>query len=579
MASDRGARGEQHLDKNVTERSYIGKEDLLKMKKYLPILLLCAVSILPLIALAHTGLPATHDGQDHVARIANFYQSLKEGNIIPRWAGSLNWGYGHPILMFLYPLPSYLASLFHWVGFSLVDSTKIVFGLALVASALTMYLWMRAAFGKNAGIAGALLYVFAPYRFVDLYVRGAIGEHVAFIFPPLVLYFLYKLSQPLSRKLLALHGLGVAVSVAMLILAHNAIAIMFMPIIAVYMLYLFLFESKQKWLFGVVSAAAILAGFALSAFFWIPAYFEGKYTLRDIVTSGEAAARFVPWTWFLYSPWNYGQGDTLTKSLGFMQWAGILGALVVIWKTKFTKIRVILLSALGILLFSFFIMTSWSRPIWFAVTTLQKFQFPWRFLSVSVFVAAVAGGIAVGEHLKNNKNSPYIMAALCFLIIVITIPMWHPKAYVTHDESFYSGIYFSTTDTGESSPIWSVRFMEHTPANPMQVISGEALISVGIRTTTRHEYTINVIQPSRIVENTLYFPQWRVYIDGIPTDIEFQDPDYRGLITFRITPGNHSVVVVFENTKVRTVAERISLVALAIIGVSVLVGILWRKRT
>ena len=48
------------------------------------------------------GIPITHDGVDHTARIANFYQSLTDGNIVPRWGGNLNWGYGHPILIFLY---------------------------------------------------------------------------------------------------------------------------------------------------------------------------------------------------------------------------------------------------------------------------------------------------------------------------------------------------------------------------------------------------------------------------------------------------------------------------------------------
>ncbi len=542
------------------------------------LLFLVIFSIFPLISFMKPGLPLTHDGQDHVARIANFYRSLAEGNIIPRWAANLNWGYGHPILMFLYPLPSYLASLFHWAGFSFVDSTKIVFGLAFVASALAMYLWMKIAFGRTAGIVGALLYVFAPYRFVDLYVRGAIGEHTAFIFPPLVLYFLYKLSSSSSYKNSAANGIGLAVSVMLLILAHNAIAIMFMPIIGVYMIYLLLFESKQSWLFGVVSAAAILMGFALSAFFWIPAYFEGKYTLRDIVTSGEAAARFVPWTWFIYSPWNYGQGDSLTKSLGIMQWAGVVGAFMVIWKTKFTKIWIILISSLGILFVSFFIMTSWSKPIWFAVTTLQKFQFPWRFLSISVFAAAVAGGVAVSELLKYRKTAPYIMMIVCFLIVITTIPMWHPKAYVMHDESFYSGIYLSTTDTGESSPIWSVRFMEHTPAAPLEVIDGDATITNGFRSSTVHEYTLHVFKPTLFLENTVYFPDWNIYIDGAATQIQYQNPNYRGLMTFHVAPGTYSVKVVFENTKLRTVAERISLVALAIIVLSGIWSFLWRKK-
>lgn len=101
------------------------------IKRYSSILILIVIGFIPVIPLFHAGLPITHDGQDHVARIANFYASLSEGNIIPRWAENLNWGYGHPILMFLYPLPSYLASFFHFLGFSFVDSVKIVFGVVV----------------------------------------------------------------------------------------------------------------------------------------------------------------------------------------------------------------------------------------------------------------------------------------------------------------------------------------------------------------------------------------------------------------------------------------------------------------
>src|SRR5579859_8122639 len=114
-----------------------------KKKHFIYLVLIIIIGLLPLFDLFHAGLPVTHDGQDHVARIANFYQNLTEGVIIPRWAANLNWGYGHPILMFLYPLPSYIASLFHFIGFTLVDSTKLVFGLAFIVSGIGMYIWMR----------------------------------------------------------------------------------------------------------------------------------------------------------------------------------------------------------------------------------------------------------------------------------------------------------------------------------------------------------------------------------------------------------------------------------------------------
>lgn len=82
------------------------------MKKVLrsPIFLLICICTIPLISLIHVGLPLTHDGVIHVARIANFYSALTEGTLVPRWAANLNWGFGTPILMFVYPLSSYVAN-------------------------------------------------------------------------------------------------------------------------------------------------------------------------------------------------------------------------------------------------------------------------------------------------------------------------------------------------------------------------------------------------------------------------------------------------------------------------------------
>lgn len=51
-----------------------------------PLLWFLLLSTFPVLNLFYLGMPFVHDGQDHIARIANFYQSLSEGNIIPRLA-------------------------------------------------------------------------------------------------------------------------------------------------------------------------------------------------------------------------------------------------------------------------------------------------------------------------------------------------------------------------------------------------------------------------------------------------------------------------------------------------------------
>ena len=527
------------------------------------------LSLLPLINLLHPGLPVTHDGQDHVARIANFYQSLTEGNIIPRWAANLNWGYGHPILMFLYPLPSYIASFFHGIGFSLVDSTKLVFAAGFIAGMAAMYWWAKEEWSVWPGVTAAVLYGFAPYRFVDLYVRGDIGEHVAFVFLPVILWGVLRLSKD------ATHRAGfaaVTLGTALLILAHNALSIVFLPIAGLYGLYCF-FREKRRVLFMVSGVLAVLLGFMLSAFFWIPAFFEGKYTLRDIVTAGQIAGRFVPFGAFIYSPWSYGGTDQLSKSLGWAQLVAVVISLFIIGKSK--KFRIETAGAFGILLVSLFIMTGPSQFFWQHISLLQKFQFPWRFLSVSVAATSLLGGIVVAV---SGKKQHILAVALCALAVLGTATMWHAHAYKTYDPSFFTGVYKGTTDTGESSPIWSVRFMEHTATAPMSAITGTATITEVSRNTTSHIYRVLAQSDTRLLENTLYFPGWIIRVDGVPVPVQFQDPAFRGLMTFTVPKGVHTVSVSFTNTKLRTYSE-----AVTVAGAVLLIGILgtitlWERR-
>ncbi len=542
------------------------------MKKYL---LLIIIALLPLAGLLPGGLPVTHDGVDHVARIANFYRALSEGVVVPRWAELLNWGYGHPILMFLYPFSSYTASFFHFIGFSYVDSLKMIFGLGYVASGIAMYLWAKEQFDQNVGFAAALLYLFAPYRFVDLYVRGAIGEHMAFIFPPLVLYFMIRYFRNEYNKKSSIDLIGVSVSFALLLLSHNAISLMFIPIFIIYGVYLSIISKKYNHLLMV--GIFFIAGFLLSGFFTIPAFLEGKFTLRDIVTGNEYRSRFIdnPLK-FLYGEWNYGITGQFTVQIGIAQIAGLLLLPFLFFRKSIKKSQKILLFILLlVLLFSLFIQLSVSNFVYEIVTIFKKFQFPWRFLSLTAFASAVLAACPL--LLLEKKKRVWGVVMIATVLFVTTLPYWKAKAYTQSSDSFYEQIYNGTTDTGESAPIWSVRFMEKKPQAPIETISGKALIQQVSRTSTSHIYTIIVdTENARLRENTLYFPGWHARVKGKDLPIQFQDPSERGLITFELPKGTYDVAVVFEDTKLRLLSNVLTiLTALALFVFGVVV---WRKN-
>jgi hypothetical protein len=316
-------------------------------------------------------------------------------------------------------------------------------------------------------------------------------------------------------------------------------------------------------------------GFGLSAFFWLPAFFEGKYTLRDIVTKGEYSSRYVRLEQFLYGPWIFGGTGQFSVQLGIVHWVIIVGSAALLFFKKTAKEHKKFIVALLIIIsFALFLMISQSSILWQNITLLQKFQFPWRLLSVVVFSTSVLGALVVSAVPKNYKK--YVVGIVIFMMLFFSKDYVHAKGFLYYkDDSFFSGIYNGTTDTGESSPIWSVRFMEKRPKERIEVISGEAFVKEISRESTVHIYEVDVTEKSRILENTLYFPGWNVFVNGKKAGVEFQDPKNRGLITFFLEKGDHIVSVRFKETKLRLAANILSLLSLFFI---VILGILNRAK-
>ena len=132
--------------------------------------LLILISILPIISIFRNGDYESGDFNIHIYRIMSFYDSLKEGIIMPSWAAELNATYGNPLFIFNYSLPYYIISLFHFIGISFISSMKLYLGLTLYLSGIFMYLWIKELTGnKLAAFTSAIFYIFNPYHLIDVH--------------------------------------------------------------------------------------------------------------------------------------------------------------------------------------------------------------------------------------------------------------------------------------------------------------------------------------------------------------------------------------------------------------------------
>src|SRR3990167_10815794 len=79
----------------------------------------------------------------HIGWLYQMHQTLMSGKIPPRFVPDLSFGFGYPLFNFVFPLPFYIAEIFHVLGFSLVDSVKALFGVSLVLSAFSFVFLLK----------------------------------------------------------------------------------------------------------------------------------------------------------------------------------------------------------------------------------------------------------------------------------------------------------------------------------------------------------------------------------------------------------------------------------------------------
>src|SRR3990167_491946 len=212
------------------------------MKKGLiPILLILFFSILVSLPLLKPGLFIIHDDQQ-IARLLLFDQALKAGQFPPRWVDELGFGFGYPLFVFYPPLVYMVGELFHLIGFSFIDSIKLVFFTSIFASGLAMYILAKEFWDRQTAAVSALFYILVPYRALDVYVRGALAESFSFVWLPLILwsfYKLYKTNKPIYVYLSTIF-------LALLMITHNLIFLPFMLILPFYLFFLILVSDNKK---------------------------------------------------------------------------------------------------------------------------------------------------------------------------------------------------------------------------------------------------------------------------------------------------------------------------------------------
>ena len=357
------------------------------------------------------------DGIQHIARLMGTYQSITEGQTIPVIMSNFCNGFGYSWNIFYSPLTSYIPLIFRLFTSSFEIILKLFMVLLSFLSGIIMYTFVKKV-TKNrfAGLLAAIIYIFAPYRLTDMYMRTAIAELASFVFLPLVFHGMYNIfnDEEKSTKKSLILTLG-AVG---LILTHTVITMYTAIICFIYVLINFkALRNKQVWKMLGINVLLILL---LTSFYLLP-LLEHKVSAEYEVFQEGRMERTSELIRNKVDPIDliYTQKGEMNFEIGLVSILGVLLTAIAYKKIgkEYKKMYWFLLGT-GIVCI---IMSLRFFPFEHLPSVLKMIQFTFRLLEFSSFCFAFVAAVNYSIIIKNFSMKDVITLSTIAFLLSLTI--------------------------------------------------------------------------------------------------------------------------------------------------------------
>jgi hypothetical protein len=549
------------------------------IREAVPYLLVLLMTLPLAIPYLEPGYQFADDRYSPYLRVEGLRQAVGEGQVPPRWFAEFDGGYGSPYPSFYAMLFYDLAALINVAGVSVGAAVELSAFLVIIAAAVAMFVLVRSLWGVESGFLAAALYVYAPYHLVDAFIRGALSELAAFFWFPVIVYAIHRTILTRKKAWLAAAGL----SIAGLILTHNLMPIIFLPVVVGLMgifAVLTAEDAREKFMgVGMLGVSAGL-GLLISAYFWLPIVFERGLLRLDYFLQydfhGDFVSRGTLFAWASAEPPYASIGLVLVG-------AALAGSLVGLWSGSRSPHKILSLGALGAGTIFLFMVTRKSAWIWERVPLLPLVQFPWRFLAPASFSLALASG-PLPRLLRNSPARWSMAIAVAGMIYVQSSPLIHIADRIDGvkiDQMQICQEVWGTQDYRPSTSqtlFWRGPTPPGEPNDPLILLpcqgsvklssSGDAQVRSVSRQGLRWQVRYSAAGATTATIPQFYFPGWSAAVDGVPTAIE--PAAGNGLLQVALPAGVHLLQVDYGETRVERIGD-----LLTVMGIAILVGIGW----
>lgn len=511
-----------------------------------------------------TGFFPTHDGEWAVVRLSDMYREVKDLQFPPRISGYLNFEYGYPLFNFAYPMPYYLGLFFVFLKLGFVNAVKILFSLSVIFSFLSMFFLSKTLWKNNlAGFVSGILYIYVPYRIVDLFVRGSLGESLAFVLFPLILLGIRNIYE--DRKI-HLNIFITGFLFALLIMTHNIMAVLF-GLIILFILIAAVIGKKFKFVYNLFSS--LFYSFCISAFFWIPAIFEKNLILLSKIPIADRSIYFVNPIQLFIPKWGYG---VPTDANGFGYQIGIPQIVIVflvlvmalVNRNKESKRVLFFVFIITLLLFLLF---SPSAFIWNNFPLLSEINYPWTILAIIAFLSSLVAGYLT----KLGKTFIGVSLLLCVISVILIIPNAKPQYQINRGDNYYLTNQATTTSSNELMPLWVKEMPNKKADDKVKLISGQ--IENLSYNSKKISFAVNLPKRQSVTINNIYYPGWIFSIDKAKTQINYNNK--YGVMEITVPSGKHVINGKLTETSLRLFSDVISLLSVLLFPI---IFLFYKKR-
>lgn len=487
----------------------------------------------------------------------HFAAQFWAGDLYPHWLLDMNGGLGSPVFFYYPPVAYYLTSLLKPLFSSEVYGWQQLgwsATLALCASGLCGYAWLKRATNREAAFITALLYIAMPYHLaINLYERAALAEFWAFVWMPLILFFVHDMSR---RRLISFTG--VALSYALLVGTHPPTTLMFSLIP---LGYAYTIAEKRQRIFALaLTAGAMAFGLCLSAVYVLPVLFMQRFVaINDMLVDYRDN--------FLFShlaPWD------LEIEIHWAVWTTIaLAAYTYKVVARFGAEKVKRASAFWacVAAISFLMMLPLSNFVWWLLKPLQRIQFPWRFNSILCIAATGLVALALSSLKRPLAVSTKLTLGFACLLALSWLPLtgWVVRQSYPVFNPNEGMIAFSRQklrerrDQPEYRPVWTRGFNERAFEPLLQRIGKTGDSTVRVRVVEgAGEAIIERWQPRDIhlrVESAegvvlhvgqFYYAGWAGHLDTTEGRLVVRPSPHDGVLRVEVPRGRHGVLLRLE---------------------------------